>query len=164
MFIYIYVAIKIDWLKFYFPVDKNTRYCSLEIVCHTRSGHCIYSDNGFTFRTKNVRVWLHLMFLSIQAQSETAVSQRDPRVSCLKEVWDALRTDSSSNNFVRLVTSKFPSAKVAYYRVCFHSRFIRPLSIMTASSLITFISTARFVWRVVLIAWFSLEKLRLNPM
>lgn len=84
--------------------------CCLNFVCTAQSDHCLYSSSCFSFRTKNAKIWIHLMFLAIQEQSQRPVTAQDTAVANLRSTWDAVRVDSSCS-FVKLVTSNFPSAK-----------------------------------------------------
>ena len=94
-----------------FSEHKHKRQCRLSFVCFGRGEHCLYPQNFFSFKTRNPRSWIHIMFLAVQARSQRAVCQQDPSVGNLKACWDTLKLDSG-NSFVRLVTSSFPSARV----------------------------------------------------
>ncbi|CAG5118467.1 unnamed protein product [Candidula unifasciata] len=89
---------------------KHKRYLKLHFECANQSERCLYSGSHFTLNTRFPKFWVHLMFLSVQARSRHALSQRDPNVTCLKACWDALKGDTT-NSFLTLVTSSFPSQK-----------------------------------------------------
>ncbi|XP_005094008.1 ventricular zone-expressed PH domain-containing protein homolog 1 isoform X2 [Aplysia californica] len=89
---------------------KHKRYLKLHFECGHQSDQCLYSGSHFTLNTRLPKLWLHLMFLSVQAQSRFALSQRDSNVSSLKTCWDALKGETTSN-FLTLVTSSFPTQK-----------------------------------------------------
>lgn len=82
----------------------------LHFACQGQGEHCLYSRGFFTMRTRNPRVWIHLMFLALQAKSQSALSSRETSVSSLKNCWDILKCENKS--FLTLVTSAFPCSKV----------------------------------------------------
>ncbi|KAK6174822.1 hypothetical protein SNE40_013396 [Patella caerulea] len=90
---------------------KHRRYVKLHFQCASQLDHCLYGKSQFSLDTFHPKIWLHLMFLSIQAQSSSALSQRDNNVTCLKVCWDALKGEKSDGTFLTLVTSAFPSVK-----------------------------------------------------
>ncbi|KAK2706539.1 hypothetical protein QYM36_016540 [Artemia franciscana] len=89
---------------------KSKKYVRVHFVCHKRGNCCLYANNFFFFETKHPRLWIHLMFLNLQARSDSALSTRDASVNALKTCWDILEHDNKS--FVALVMSAFPSAKL----------------------------------------------------
>ncbi|CAL1527244.1 unnamed protein product [Lymnaea stagnalis] len=89
---------------------KHKRYLKLHFECTNQSEQCLYSGSHFSLNTRLPKLWVHLMFLSVQAQSKFALSQRDADVSCLKACWDALKGETNSS-FLALVTSSFPTQK-----------------------------------------------------
>lgn len=88
---------------------KSRKHAILQFACQGKGEHCLYSKTLFAMRTKNPRLWIHLMFLALQARASTALSTREASVSSLKNCWDILKYDNKS--FLTLVTSSFPSAK-----------------------------------------------------
>ncbi|KAK2186456.1 hypothetical protein NP493_199g02041 [Ridgeia piscesae] len=98
-------------IKATLDVIGSKKYCRLHFICMGRGDHCLYDHTFFTTKTKHSRIWIHVMFLAVQARSQKAVSQLDPSVANLKACWDNLKP-SSVSSFVRLVTSAFPSSKV----------------------------------------------------
>ncbi|CAL4094266.1 unnamed protein product [Meganyctiphanes norvegica] len=88
---------------------KNRKHAKLYFACQGKGQHCLYSKHFFTMKTRNPRIWIHLMFLALQARSSVALSTREQQVSSLKNCWDILKCDTKT--FVTLVTSAFPSAK-----------------------------------------------------
>ncbi|XP_042868475.1 protein melted-like isoform X2 [Penaeus japonicus] len=88
---------------------KNKKHAKLYFACQGKGEHCLYSKHFFTMKTRNPRIWIHLMFLALQARSSVALSTRETQVSSLKNCWDILKCDTKT--FVTLVTSAFPSAK-----------------------------------------------------
>lgn len=38
----------------------------LHFACQGRGEHCLYNRTFFTMKTRNPRIWIHLMFLSLQ--------------------------------------------------------------------------------------------------
>ncbi|XP_039296752.1 protein melted [Nilaparvata lugens] len=88
---------------------RAKKLAKLHFACQGRGEHCLYSRTFFTMRTRNPRVWIHLMFLALQARSQTALSSRDSSVSSLKNCWDILKCENKT--FLTLVTSAFPCAK-----------------------------------------------------
>lgn len=89
---------------------QQKRYVRLYFFCGCRSPQCLYSSQHFILNTRLPKLWIHLMFLSVQANATSALSQRDADVSCLKGCWDALRGERNSS-FLTLVTSSFPTQK-----------------------------------------------------
>ncbi|XP_076451908.1 ventricular zone-expressed PH domain-containing protein homolog 1-like isoform X2 [Babylonia areolata] len=89
---------------------KHKRYVRLYFVCEQQSGQCLYSSQHFILNTRLPKLWIHLMFLSVQANAASALSQRDTDVSCLKACWDALKGERNSS-FLTVVTSSFPTQK-----------------------------------------------------
>lgn len=88
---------------------RSKKTAKLHFACGARGPHCLYSRTLFTLRTRSPRVWIHLMFLSLQARSSTALSSRDASVSSLKHCWEILRCENKA--FLTLVTSAFPGLK-----------------------------------------------------
>ncbi|XP_054287445.1 protein melted-like isoform X1 [Macrosteles quadrilineatus] len=88
---------------------RAKKLAKLHFACQGRGEHCLYSRTFFTMRTRNPRVWIHLMFLALQARSPSALSSRDSSVSSLKNCWDILKCENKT--FLTLVTSAFPCAK-----------------------------------------------------
>lgn len=99
----------VPWLE-----RRAKKLAKLHFACQGRGEHCLYSRTFFTMRTRNPRVWIHLMFLALQARSQSALSSRDSSVSSLKNCWDILKCENKT--FLTLVTSAFPCAKVC---LCF---------------------------------------------
>lgn len=95
---------------------RAKKLAKLHFACQGRGEHCLYSRTFFTMRTRNPRVWIHLMFLALQARSQSALSSRDSSVSSLKNCWDILKCENKT--FLTLVTSAFPCAKVCL-SLCF---------------------------------------------
>lgn len=93
-----------------FPERKSKKMAKLHFACQGQGEHCLYSRGFFTMRTRNPRVWIHLMFLALQAKSQSALSSRETSVSSLKNCWDILKCENKS--FLTLVTSAFPCSKV----------------------------------------------------
>ncbi|XP_075237442.1 ventricular zone expressed PH domain-containing protein melted [Lycorma delicatula] len=88
---------------------RAKKLAKLHFACQGRGEHCLYSRTFFTMRTRNPRIWIHLMFLALQARSQSALSSRDSSVSSLKNCWDILKCENKT--FLTLVTSAFPCAK-----------------------------------------------------
>lgn len=65
-------------------------------------------------KTRHPRIWIHLMFLALQARSPNAMSSRDSSVTSLKNCWDTLKSENKS--FLPIVTSAFPSARVKPFK------------------------------------------------
>nr|CAD7426154.1 unnamed protein product [Timema monikensis] len=85
------------------------KLAKLHFACQGRGEHCLYNRTFFTMKTRNPRIWIHLMFLALQARSESALSSRDSSVSSLKNCWDILKCENKT--FLTLVTSAFPCTK-----------------------------------------------------
>ncbi|XP_071524266.1 protein melted isoform X2 [Panulirus ornatus] len=88
---------------------KNKKHAKLYFACQGKGEHCLYNKHLFSMKTRSPRIWIHLMFLALQARSCVALSTREMQVSSLKNCWDILKCDAKT--FVTLVTSAFPSAK-----------------------------------------------------
>lgn len=88
---------------------KAKKHAKLHFACQGRGEHCLYNKTYFIMKTKNPRIWIHLMFLALQARAPSALSSRETSVSSLRNCWDTLKVDNKT--FLTLVTSAFPSAK-----------------------------------------------------
>ncbi|CAH1104202.1 unnamed protein product [Psylliodes chrysocephalus] len=88
---------------------RQKKSAKLHFACQARGQHCLYSKTYFTMRTRNPRVWIHLMFISLQARNSHALSSRDAQVASLKHCWDILKCENKT--FLTLVTSAFPCVK-----------------------------------------------------
>ncbi|KAF7273895.1 ventricular zone expressed PH domain-containing protein melted [Rhynchophorus ferrugineus] len=88
---------------------RQKKSAKLHFACQARGQHCLYSKTYFTMRTRNPRVWIHLMFISLQARHSHALSSRDAQVASLKHCWDILKAENKT--FLTLVTSAFPCTK-----------------------------------------------------
>lgn len=88
---------------------KSKKVAKLHFACEGKGEHCLYAKTYFVMKTRNVRVWIHLMFLALQARASAALCTDEESVQSLKNCWDTLKTDNRS--FLALVTSSFPSAK-----------------------------------------------------
>lgn len=95
--------------------EKRTKkVAKLHFICQTgqnggRNEHCLYSKTFFVMKTRNARLWIHLMFLAMQSKAANALSAKDIDVAALRNCWDALKADNKP--FLTLVTSSFPSSK-----------------------------------------------------
>ncbi|KAK5645394.1 hypothetical protein RI129_006694 [Pyrocoelia pectoralis] len=88
---------------------RHKKSAKLHFACQARGQHCLYSRTFFTMRTRNPRIWIHLMFIALQARSPHALSSRDASVTSLKHCWDMLKCENKT--FLTLVTSAFPCSK-----------------------------------------------------
>ncbi|XP_050304689.1 protein melted [Anthonomus grandis grandis] len=88
---------------------RQKKSAKLHFACQARGQHCLYSKTYFTMRTRNPRIWIHLMFISLQARHSHALSSRDAQVASLKHCWDILKAENKT--FLTLVTSAFPCSK-----------------------------------------------------
>lgn len=88
---------------------KAKKMVKIYFACQAKSENCLYSKTHFVMKTKNARIWIHLMFLALQARAKSALCTREPSVNSLKNCWDTLKLDNRT--FLTLVTSAFPSAK-----------------------------------------------------
>lgn len=89
---------------------RSKKQARLQFGCGRRGPHCLYARALFSTRTRAPRVWIHLMFLALQARHAAALSSRDPTVASLKHCWDILKCENKT--FLTLVTSAFPGIKV----------------------------------------------------
>lgn len=90
---------------------KNRKNAKLHFACQFQTEHCIYSGSRlFSMKTRFPRVWIHLMFLALQARSQNqALSTRESSVSSLKNCWEILKCENKT--FLTIVTSAFPSTR-----------------------------------------------------
>nr|XP_026501499.1 protein melted isoform X2 [Vanessa tameamea] len=89
---------------------RSKKQARLSFACGRRGPHCLYARAAFSMRTRLPRVWIHLMFLALQARHAAALSSRDPTVASLKHCWDILKCENKT--FLTLVTGAFPGLKV----------------------------------------------------
>ncbi|CAK1582222.1 unnamed protein product [Parnassius mnemosyne] len=88
---------------------RSKKQARLQFACGRRGPHCLYARAAFSMRTRAPRVWIHLMFLALQARHAAALSSRDPTVASLKHCWDILKCENKT--FLTLVTGAFPGIK-----------------------------------------------------
>ncbi|CAG5011610.1 unnamed protein product [Parnassius apollo] len=88
---------------------RSKKQARLQFACGRRGPHCLYARAAFSMRTRAPRVWIHLMFLALQARHAAALSSRDPTVASLKHCWDILKCENKT--FLTLVTGAFPGVK-----------------------------------------------------
>ncbi|XP_023952535.2 protein melted [Bicyclus anynana] len=88
---------------------RSKKQARLSFACGRRGPHCLYARAAFSMRTRAPRVWIHLMFLALQARHAAALSSRDPTVASLKHCWDILKCENKT--FLTLVTGAFPGLK-----------------------------------------------------
>uniref|UniRef100_A0A0N5AWX3 PH domain-containing protein n=1 Tax=Syphacia muris TaxID=451379 RepID=A0A0N5AWX3_9BILA len=85
--------------------------------CQMNGPHCEFnSENLFAFKTRVASIWLHLMFLQMEATSLETTGEVIPQSSkafqTLSKCWSCLSsTLTRSRHFTTLVTSKFPLLK-----------------------------------------------------
>ncbi|XP_028038141.1 protein melted isoform X2 [Bombyx mandarina] len=88
---------------------RSKKHARLSFACGGRGAHCLFSAAPFCVRTRAPRVWVHLMFLALQARHAAALSSRDPTLASLKHCWDILKCENKT--FLTLVTGAFPPLK-----------------------------------------------------
>ncbi|XP_045473807.1 protein melted isoform X2 [Harmonia axyridis] len=88
---------------------RQKKSAKLHFACQAKGEHCLYAKTYFTMRTRNPRTWIHLMFISLQARHNHALSSRDAQVASLKHCWDMLKCENKT--FLTVVTSAFPCDK-----------------------------------------------------
>lgn len=47
---------------------RHKKSAKLHFACQARGQHCLYSKTYFSIRTRNPRIWIHLMFISLQVK------------------------------------------------------------------------------------------------
>nr|XP_023024362.1 protein melted [Leptinotarsa decemlineata] len=52
---------------------RQKKSAKLHFACQARGQHCLYSKTFFTMRTRNPRIWIHLMFISLQVRDTQPV-------------------------------------------------------------------------------------------
>lgn len=88
---------------------RAKKMVKLHFTCQGQGEHCLYNRTFFTMKTRYPRIWIHLMFLTLQARSQSALSSRHTAVTSLKNCWDILKCENRT--FLTLVTSAFPCIK-----------------------------------------------------
>uniref|UniRef100_A0A6A7G114 Protein melted-like n=3 Tax=Hirondellea gigas TaxID=1518452 RepID=A0A6A7G114_9CRUS len=89
---------------------KRRKYAKLFFSCQGKGEHCLYNSQLFCIKVRYPRVWIHLMFLALQARSPSALSSRETQVSSLRHCWETFNGDANVT-FLTLVTAAFPQAK-----------------------------------------------------
>ncbi|EJD76466.1 hypothetical protein LOAG_16595 [Loa loa] len=88
--------------------------------CEVTDDHCIYDSNQlFSFKTHCAPIWLHLMFLQMEAASiittGQVVAQCSEMYQTLSNCWSSLPSAQTRNRpFLELVTSAFPAHKICF--------------------------------------------------
>jgi hypothetical protein len=59
---------------------KSKKVAKLHFYCEGRGQHCLYSKSFYVMKTRNARVWIHLMFLALQARASSALCTREARL------------------------------------------------------------------------------------
>uniref|UniRef100_A0A5S6QFL5 PH domain-containing protein n=1 Tax=Trichuris muris TaxID=70415 RepID=A0A5S6QFL5_TRIMR len=93
--------------------EIGRRQCvRVHFCCQEKGTYCLRRENLFNFKTKRPHLWIHLMFLHLQVQSQCPLGQQEEAVRKLKFCWDYLPSRvTKSLSFTALVTSAFPNAK-----------------------------------------------------
>ncbi|KAM3718394.1 Protein melted [Dirofilaria immitis] len=98
--------------------NKGAKYrIRVHFRCQVADDHCIYDSNQlFSFKTHVAPIWLHLMFLQMEAISiETTgqvIAQCSETYQILSNCWSSLPSAQTRNRpFLELVTSAFPAHK-----------------------------------------------------
>lgn len=48
---------------------RQKKSAKLHFACQARGQHCLYSKTFFTMKTRNPRIWIHLMFIALQVSA-----------------------------------------------------------------------------------------------
>jgi hypothetical protein len=48
---------------------RAKKLAKLHFACQGRGEHCLYNRTFFTMKTRNPRIWIHLMFLALQVRN-----------------------------------------------------------------------------------------------
>jgi hypothetical protein len=57
----------IDLCCFSLYIERRAKkLAKLHFACQGRGEHCLYNRTFFTMKTRNPRIWIHLMFLALQ--------------------------------------------------------------------------------------------------
>ncbi|CAG9534872.1 unnamed protein product [Cercopithifilaria johnstoni] len=98
--------------------NKGARHrIRVHFRCQVADDHCIYDSNQlFSFKTHVAPIWLHLMFLQMEAASiemtGQVVAQCSEPYQILSNCWKSLPSAQTRNRpFLELVTSAFPAHK-----------------------------------------------------
>lgn len=57
-------------MYFFLTERKNKKHAKLYFACQGKGEHCLYSKHFFTMKTRNPRIWIHLMFLALQVNKQ----------------------------------------------------------------------------------------------
>lgn len=47
---------------------RQKKSAKLYFACQRKGQHCLYSKTFFTMRTRNPKIWIHLMFIALQVE------------------------------------------------------------------------------------------------
>ncbi|KAH6933505.1 hypothetical protein HPB50_015841 [Hyalomma asiaticum] len=58
---------------------RAKKHAILQFACQGKGEHCLYNKSLFVMKTKNPRIWIHLMFLALQDQDNLIAELRSER-------------------------------------------------------------------------------------
>jgi hypothetical protein len=70
---YLICYVRTRYIFPFFTERRAKKLAKLHFACQGRGEHCLYNRTFFTMKTRNPRIWIHLMFLALQVRKSTNV-------------------------------------------------------------------------------------------
>ncbi|KAI8489822.1 Pleckstrin y domain [Branchiostoma belcheri] len=90
---------------------KSGSLARLGFMCAKKDEHCLYSRTQFITMSRHPKLWLHLMFLHIQAKERSALSKQDTRIQSLLTQWERIKRRGVLTLEGHIMQSDFPSER-----------------------------------------------------
>ncbi|XP_035697517.1 ventricular zone-expressed PH domain-containing protein-like isoform X2 [Branchiostoma floridae] len=90
---------------------KSGSLARLGFMCAKKGEHCLYSRTQFITMSRHPKLWLHLMFLHIQAKERSALSKQDQRIQSLITQWERIKRRGVLTLEGHVMQSQFPSER-----------------------------------------------------
>ncbi|KAI8488512.1 Pleckstrin y domain [Branchiostoma belcheri] len=90
---------------------KSGSLARLGFMCAKKDEHCLYSRTQFITMSRHPKLWLHFMFLHIQAKERNALSKQDARIQSLLTQWERIKRRGVLTLEGHIMQSDFPSER-----------------------------------------------------